>query len=48
MLALDRPGATPQEFSGMPKISIEYQWTLVHDGINFTPQDSPRSICFFD
>jgi Tol biopolymer transport system component/DNA-binding winged helix-turn-helix (wHTH) protein len=48
MLALDRPGVTPQEVSGMPKISNEYQWTLVHDGIYFTPQDSPRSICFFD
>ena len=48
MLALDRPGATPQEVSGMPKISSEYQWTLVHDGIYFTPQNSPRSICFFD
>jgi Tol biopolymer transport system component/DNA-binding winged helix-turn-helix (wHTH) protein len=48
MLALDRPGATPQEVSGMPKISNEFQWTLVHDGIYFTPQDRPRSICFFD
>ena len=48
MLALDRPGATPQQVSGMPKISNEYQWTLVHGGIYFTPQDSPRSICFFD
>ncbi|MGA8232744.1 MAG: winged helix-turn-helix domain-containing protein [Candidatus Acidiferrales bacterium] len=48
MLALDRPGATPQEVSGMPKIFNEYQWALVHDGIYFTPQDSPRSICFFD
>jgi Tol biopolymer transport system component/DNA-binding winged helix-turn-helix (wHTH) protein len=48
MLALDHLGATPQKVSGMPKISNEYQWTLVHDGIYFTPQDSPRSICFFD
>ena len=48
MLALDHPGATPQEVSGMPKIFNEYQWTLVHDGIYFTPQDRPRSICFFD
>jgi len=48
MLALDHPGATPQEVSGMPKISNEYQWTLMHDGIYFTPQDSPWSICFFD
>lgn len=48
MLALDQPGATPQEVSGMPKISDEHQWTLAQDGIYFTPQDSPRSICFFD
>jgi Tol biopolymer transport system component/DNA-binding winged helix-turn-helix (wHTH) protein len=48
MLALDHPGATPQEVSGMPKISDEYQWTLVQDGIYFTPQDRPRSICFFN
>jgi Tol biopolymer transport system component/DNA-binding winged helix-turn-helix (wHTH) protein len=48
MLALDHPGATPREVSGIPKISDEYQWTLVQDGIYFTPQDSPRSICFFD
>ena len=48
MLALDHPGAMPQEVSGMPKISDEHQWTLVQDGIYFTPQDHPRSICFFD
>ena len=48
MLALDHPGATPREVSGMPKIADEYQWTLVQDGIYFTPQHSPRSICFFD
>jgi hypothetical protein len=28
MLALDQPGAMPQEVSGMPKISNEFQWTL--------------------
>jgi dipeptidyl aminopeptidase/acylaminoacyl peptidase len=48
MLALDQPVTTPQEVSGMPKISGEHQWTLVQDGIYFTPQDRPRSICFFD
>jgi eukaryotic-like serine/threonine-protein kinase len=48
MLALDRSGATPQEVSGIPKVFLESQWTLVHDGIYFAPQDSPRSICFFD
>lgn len=48
MLALDRSGATPQEVSGIPKVSLESQWALVHDGIYFVPQDSPRSICFFD
>jgi hypothetical protein len=48
ILALDQPGATPREVSGMPKISDEHQWALVQDGIYFTPQDRPRSICFFD
>jgi len=48
MLALDHSGATPQEVSGMPKITYFSQWTLVHDGIYFAPHDSPRSICFFD
>jgi|HubBroStandDraft_2_1064218.scaffolds.fasta_scaffold10059_1 Tol biopolymer transport system component/DNA-binding winged helix-turn-helix (wHTH) protein len=48
MLALDRSGATPQEVSGMPRVFNESQWALVHDGIYFVPQDSPRSICFFD
>jgi Tol biopolymer transport system component/DNA-binding winged helix-turn-helix (wHTH) protein len=48
MLALDRSGATPQEVSGIPRVFREFQWTLVHDGIYFTPQHSPRSICFFD
>jgi len=48
MLALDHPGATPQEVSGMPKISDESQWTLVHDGIYFAPQDNPRSVSFYD
>ena len=47
MLALDRPGATPQEVSGIPKVPHS-QWALVHDGIYFAPQASPRSICFFD
>lgn len=48
MLALDHSGATPQEVSGMPKITYFSQWTLVHHGIYFAPHDSPRSICFFD
>ena len=48
MLALDHSGATPQEVSGMPRVFDESQWTLVQDGIYFAPQDSPRSICFFD
>jgi hypothetical protein len=48
MLALDQFGATPQEVSGMPKVASEYQWTLVHDGIYFSPQDNPRSISFYD
>jgi Tol biopolymer transport system component/DNA-binding winged helix-turn-helix (wHTH) protein len=48
MLALDHSGATPQEVSGIPKVFSESLWTLVHDGIYFAPQDSPRSIRFFD
>ncbi|HMD07668.1 MAG TPA: winged helix-turn-helix domain-containing protein [Candidatus Acidoferrum sp.] len=48
MLALDHSGATPQEVSGIPKVFNESQWTLVPDGLYFAPQDSPRSICFFD
>ena len=48
MLALDRPGAAPQEVPGLPKVFSEAQWTLVTNGIYFTPQDNPRSIYFFD
>ncbi len=48
VLALDRPDATPEKIPEMPKISNEYQWTLVPDGIYFSPLGNPRSICFFD
>jgi len=48
MLALDRPGAAPQEVPGLPKVFSEAQWALVTNGIYFTPQDNPRSIYFFD
>jgi Tol biopolymer transport system component/DNA-binding winged helix-turn-helix (wHTH) protein len=48
MLALDRPDATPQEVPGMPKISDDAQWALMPDGIYFSPQHNPRSICFYD
>jgi Tol biopolymer transport system component/DNA-binding winged helix-turn-helix (wHTH) protein len=48
MLALDRPDATPQQVPEMPKISNEAQWAVVPDGIYFSPQDNPRSICFYD
>ena len=48
MLALDRLGMTPQQVPEMPKISDEAQWALVPDGIYFSPQDNPRSICFYD
>jgi Tol biopolymer transport system component/DNA-binding winged helix-turn-helix (wHTH) protein len=48
MLALDRPDATPQQVPGMPKISQEARWALVPKGIYFSPQDTPRSICFYD
>ena len=48
MLALDRPGATPQQVPDMPKISHEAQWALMPDGIYFTTPASPRTICFYD
>jgi hypothetical protein len=32
----------------MPKISNEAQWAVVPDGIYFSPQNNPRSICFYD
>ena len=48
MLVLDRPGATPQQVSEMPKISHEAQWALMPDGIYFSPVDNPRKICFYD
>jgi Tol biopolymer transport system component/DNA-binding winged helix-turn-helix (wHTH) protein len=48
MLALDRPDTTPQQVPEMPKISDEARWALMPDGIYFSPQDNPRSICFYD
>ena len=48
MLALDRLGTTPQQVPEMPKISYEAHWALMPDGIYFSPQDNPRSICFYD
>ena len=48
MLALDRPGATPQQVPEMPKIFNDVQWALVPEGIYFSPQYNPRSICFYD
>ena len=47
-LELDRAGATPQQVPRMPKISNQAQWAIVSDGIYFSPQDRPRSICFYD
>ena len=38
----------PRKFPAYRKYLDYSQWTLVHDGIYFTPQHSPRSICFFD
>jgi hypothetical protein len=32
----------------MPKISDEARWAVMPDGIYFSPQDNPRSICFYD
>jgi len=48
MLLLDRPEAAPQEVPQMPKISDRAEWALVAEGIYFSPQDSPRSISFYD
>jgi hypothetical protein len=48
MLALDRPDATPRQVPEMPKISQQDLWALVSNGIYFSPQDIPRSICFYD
>jgi len=48
VLALDRPGVTPQPVPRMAKISDRTRWALMPDGIYFTPQDNPRSICFYD
>jgi len=48
MLALDHRGAAPQEVPGLPKVFSDAQWALMANGIYFTPQDNPRSICFFD
>ena len=48
MLALDRPGATPQAIQQMAKIFTAGQWAVVPAGIYFSPQDNPRSICFYD
>ncbi|MGA8104187.1 MAG: hypothetical protein WB869_18650, partial [Candidatus Acidiferrales bacterium] len=33
MLALDRPGAAPQEVPGLPNVFNEFQWTLATNGI---------------
>ena len=48
MLALDRPDASPQQVPEMPKISDEARWAVMPDGIYFSPQGNPRSICFYD
>jgi Tol biopolymer transport system component/DNA-binding winged helix-turn-helix (wHTH) protein len=48
MLALDHPGATPEQVPDMPKISDETRWAVGPDGIYFSPQDNPQSICFYD
>ena len=48
MLSLDSPNASPQQVPEMPKISSEAQWAVVPDGIYFSPQGNPRSICFYD
>jgi Tol biopolymer transport system component/DNA-binding winged helix-turn-helix (wHTH) protein len=47
ILPLDQPNATPQPVPDMSKLSSEYQWTVVPDGIFFAPQSTPRTICFF-
>ncbi len=48
MLPLDHPGANPRPVPGMAKLSSEFQWIVVPDGIYFTPLDNPRAICFYD
>jgi Tol biopolymer transport system component len=48
MLALDRLDATPQQVPQMPKITQDAKWTLMPNGIYFSPLDAPRSICFYD
>jgi len=47
-LALDRAGAMPQQVPQIAKIFDQLQWAVVPKGIYFTPQDNPRSICFYD
>jgi Tol biopolymer transport system component len=47
-LALDRAGALPQQVPRIAKIFDQSQWTVVPEGIYFTPQDNPRSICYYD
>jgi Tol biopolymer transport system component/DNA-binding winged helix-turn-helix (wHTH) protein len=48
MLALDGAWATPQQVPQVAKIFDQSQWALVPEGIYFTPQHHPRSICFYD
>ncbi|HMI50002.1 MAG TPA: winged helix-turn-helix domain-containing protein [Candidatus Saccharimonadales bacterium] len=48
MLALDRPGATPQAIPQMAKIFTAAHWAVVPAGIYFSPHDNPRSVCFYD
>jgi Tol biopolymer transport system component len=47
-LALDSHGAVSQPVAGLPKLFSKFEWYLVPSGIYFTPQDDPRSICFYD
>jgi Tol biopolymer transport system component/DNA-binding winged helix-turn-helix (wHTH) protein len=47
-LALDRPGAAPQQLPQMARIFDQSKWAVVPGGIYFAPRDHPRSICFYD
>jgi Tol biopolymer transport system component/DNA-binding winged helix-turn-helix (wHTH) protein len=48
MLELDRPNAKPKPVPEMPRIGVETQWALVPSGIYFVPQDSPRTVSFYE
>jgi Tol biopolymer transport system component/DNA-binding winged helix-turn-helix (wHTH) protein len=48
MLEIGRPGAEPMPVPDMPKIAVVTQWEVMPNGIYFVPQDSPRTVSFYD